>query len=133
MAKYPQKWSVLRENPPEYDESTGNYIPVPPTPQPWTGLLQQRFLDSKQTEITSNATSSELVLQLDPGLPGGLAHEDRVRFDGDIRVPAGESGTGLIRVGDVLVIQGDPHVRRPTMGGPAQYIVAIVRRATDMR
>ena len=133
MAKYPQKWAVLRENPPEFDESTGNYIPVPPTPQAWTGLLQQRFLESKQVEITESSTSSELVLQLDPGLPGGLTRGDRVRFDGDARVPAGGSGTGLIEVGDVLVIQGDPHVRRPTMGGPAQYIVAIVRRATDMR
>lgn len=129
---YPQKWTILRENPPEIDESTGNRKPVPRSEIAWTGILQRRFLDTKQTEVTDSVTTGELVLQLDPGPPGGLLETDRVRFDGDTRLAAGES-TSLAAIGDVLTIQGDPHVRRPVMGGPPQYVVAIVRRSSDLR
>lgn len=129
---YPQKWMVLRENPPEYDESTGNRVPVPRSEIPATGILQRRFLDTKQTELTDNLTSGEMVLQLDPRVSGGLHATDRVRFDGDTRLAAGEA-TALASIGDVLTIVGDPHTRRPVMGGPPQYIVAIVRRSTDLR
>ncbi|OZF47567.1 hypothetical protein [Rhodococcus sp. 14-2470-1a] len=133
MARYPQRWSILRENPPEYDESTGNYFPVPPTYQEWTGLLQQRFLDTKQTVMPGNRTLGELVLQLDPYLPGGLSDRDKLRFDGDRRVRGSNEGLGgLIAVGDIVHVRGRPKERRPTHGGRVDYIVAIVEHASDM-
>lgn len=133
MARYPQRWSIVRPNPPEVDESTGNLVPVAPTYQPWTGLLQQRFLDTKQTELAGDRTLSELVLQLDPYLPGGLSDRDQLRFDGDRRVHGSNEGVGgLISVGDIVHVRGRPKERRPTEGGRVEYIVAIVAHASDM-
>ena len=133
MARYPQKWSIIRPNPPEYDDSTGNMFPVPPSFQSWTGLLQQRFLDTKQTELPGNRTVSEMVLQLDAYLPGGLSDRDQLRFDGDSRVRGSNEGLGgVIKVGDIVQVRGRPKERRPTRGGRVEYIVAIVVHASDM-
>ncbi|MGB7237141.1 MAG: hypothetical protein WBD41_14295 [Rhodococcus sp. (in: high G+C Gram-positive bacteria)] len=132
MRQYPQKWSVLRENPPLIDESTGNEIPVDPTAVPVRGLLSQRFLDTKQDEFSGNRSSSELVLQLNAPIPGGLGDRDRLRFDSDTRSPDGADTVEIVERGDIVHVRGKPKERRPAAGGPVQYIVAVVRHSSDL-
>ncbi|OZF00853.1 hypothetical protein CH300_20150 [Rhodococcus sp. 15-1154-1] len=132
MRRYPQKWSLLRENPPVFDESTGGELPVPPTAVPVTGLLSQRFPDTKQDEVDGNRTVSELVLQLNAPIPGGLVERDRLRYEGDTRSAGGADAVEIVAVGDIVHIRGRPKERRPAAGGPVQYIVAIVRHSSDL-
>jgi hypothetical protein len=131
MRQYPQKWSVLRENPPLYDESTGNKIPVPPTPVEVRGLLSLRFLETKQDEHSGDMTTSQMVLQLNAPIPGGLNGRDRLRFDGDTRTD-GVDATGIVEIGQVVYVRGRPKERRSAAGGPVQYVVAIVEHGSDM-
>ncbi|OZE10209.1 hypothetical protein CH249_14085 [Rhodococcus sp. 05-2255-3B1] len=131
MRRYPQNWSVLRENPPVYDESTGNRIPVPPTAVPVTGLLSLRFLETKQEQHPGDLTTSQMVLQLNAPVPGGLNGRDRLRFDGDTRTD-GTDATDIVEVGQVVYIRGRPKERRSAAGGPVQYVVAIVDHGSDM-
>jgi hypothetical protein len=133
--KFPEKWTVIRQREPEYDESTGNYVPVEPDEVPWTGLLQQRFIDNDQTALAGDAVLSELVLLIAPGIPGGVHRRDLLRYDGLVNESdASEDGTDLVDVGDTVKVHGSPRPRRPMRGGrrPA-YIAATVRHSTDMK
>lgn len=127
MGKLRERWTLLRENDPVMDPSTGNRMPVPPTEIEWKGLLQQRFPETKQDEFHPGHVASELVLLLEPGLPGGVSRRDRLRYDGPL---PGD----IVQIGDVVKVDGTPRVRRPKRGGrrPA-YIAAIVRHATDLK
>ncbi|CCW14607.1 hypothetical protein EBESD8_51770 [Rhodococcus aetherivorans] len=122
MVTLPEKWVLLRESEPVQDESTGNWIPQPPTEIPWTGLLQQRQLsaasvDAGNTEIVMGHVVSSFVLLLDPGIPVLPDRRDRFRDADDV----------------VYQVEGKPRVRRPARGSrrPA-YIAANVRCVSDM-
>lgn len=132
--RFPEKWTVLRQLDPVLDESTGNYIPVEPEEVPWTGALQQRFIDNDQEGIAGDATASEMVLLLTPGLPGGVHRRDLVRYDGRTDGRDADRGCDLVDVGDTVRVYGSPRPRRPMRGGsrPA-YIAATVRHSTDMK
>lgn len=135
MTKFLEKWTVIRQGDPVYDDSTGNYVPVEPVEISWTGELQQRFIRNDQFEAAGDVAISELVLLLAPGLPGGVHRRDVLRFDGPVNdAPAAEDGTDLVDVGDTVRIFGSPRPRRPKRGGrrPA-YIAATVRHSTDMK
>lgn len=127
MGRLRERWTLLREGEPLVDPSTGNRIPTPPTEYPWTGLLQQRFPETKQDEFEPGHVASELVLLLDPGIPGGVGRRDRLRYDGPL---PGD----IVPIGGIVQIAGTPRPRRPKRGGrrPA-YIAAIVRHASDMK
>ncbi|MGW0043473.1 hypothetical protein [Rhodococcus sp. NPDC003348] len=123
MARLPERWTLLRENEPLQDPSTGNRVPVVPTEYPWTGLLQQRQLSSSSvdignTEFEAGHEVSGFVLLLDPGLTPFPSRRDRFR-DAD---------------GLVYQVVGTPRARRPARGSrrPA-YIAAIVRQVSDMK
>ncbi|KQU49258.1 hypothetical protein ASG84_26410 [Rhodococcus sp. Leaf278] len=104
MRRYPQNWSVLRDNPPVYDESTGNKIPVPPTAVPVTGLLSLRFLETKQEQHPGDLTTSQMVLQINAPVPGGLNGRDRLRFEGDSRTD-GADATNIVEVGQLVYVR----------------------------
>lgn len=123
MSRLPERWTLLRENPPGQDPSTGNRVPVPPSEYPWTGLLQQRQLSSSSVdmgnvEFESGHEVSGFVLLLDPGLSPSPTRRDRFRG------PDGE----------IVQVVGTPRARRPARGSrrPA-YIAAIVRLVSDMK
>ncbi len=132
--KFPEKWTVIRQREPVFDDSTGNYVPVEPEEIEWTAALQQRFIRNDQTELAGDTVVSELVLLVAPGLPGGVHRRDLVRFDGRIDGRDAEEGTDLVDIGDTVRVFGSPRPRRPMRGGrrPA-YIAATVRHSTDMK
>ncbi len=123
MPALPEKWTLLVDNPPTQDDSTGNRIPSPPTEIAWTGLLQQRQLsaasvDAGNTEFEAGHVVSSYVLLLDPGIPVIPGRRDRFRDEQNV----------------IYQIEGTPRVRRPARGSrrPA-YIAANVRRVSDMK
>ncbi len=127
--KLPEQWTLLRADPdPPVDSVTGNRMAATPAEVAWRGLLQQRFIDTRQDEPTDGYATAELVLLLEPGLPGGTDRRDVWRFDG----PAGVSD--IVKVNDTVQVRGVPRVRRPARGSrrPA-YIAAIVRHSTDLQ
>ena len=125
--KLPERWTLLRANDPVVDPSTGNSVPVAPTEVEWTGLLQERLIATTQDELNPGVVASELVLLLDPGLPGGTNRRDVWRFDG----PDGVNEE--IGVGGKVTVQGNPRTRRPARGSRrAAYIAAVVRHSSDM-
>ncbi|NCL75684.1 hypothetical protein [Rhodococcus sp. YH1] len=123
MNRLPESWTLLVDNPPTQDDSTGNRIPSPPTEIHWTGLLQQRQLsaasvDAGNTEFEAGHVVSSYLLLLDPGIPVLPGRRDRFRDDQNV----------------IYQIEGTPRVRRPARGSrrPA-YIAANVRRVSDMK
>ncbi|QSE94194.1 hypothetical protein JWS13_39145 [Rhodococcus pseudokoreensis] len=122
MPSFPEPWTLLRYNEPEYDESTNNRIPVAPTEVPWRGLLQQRQLsassvDAGNVEFQDWHVTSSYVLLLAPGLDPLPAERDSFR-DED---------------GAIYQVVGKTRARRPVRGPRrAAYIAAIVRRSNDM-
>ncbi|WP_280389309.1 hypothetical protein [Nocardia wallacei] len=126
--KLRERWTLLRATEPVVDPSTGNKIPGDPEEVPWTGLLQQRLIRTpEQEDLGDGVTVSELVLLLDPGLPGGTSRRDVWRFDGPAEF------ADIVPVGGRVTVQGTPRVRRPARGSRrAAYIAAIVRHASDM-
>ena len=125
--KLPEKWTLLRAGTPSVDPSTGNSVPATPVEVEWTGLLQQRLIETQQNEFVADHVASELVLLLDPGLPGGTNRRDVWRFDGP------EGVNEEISVGGKVSVQGNPRTRRPARGSRrAAYIAAIVEHSSDM-
>ncbi|MFC9786436.1 hypothetical protein [Rhodococcus sp. NPDC127528] len=123
MSRLPERWTLLRDNEPLQDPSTGNEIPVAPSEYPWTGLLQQRQLsassvDAGNVEFEDGHEVSVFDLLLDPGLTPFPNRRDRFR-DAD---------------GRIVQVVGTPRARRPARGSrrPA-YIAAIVRHVSDMK
>ncbi|WP_418346172.1 hypothetical protein [Rhodococcus pyridinivorans] len=120
---FPEKWTLLVDNPPIKDPSTGNRIPVPPTKIPWTGMLQQRQLsaasvDAGNTEFVAGHVVSSFVLLLDAGIP--VMPGPKSRFEA-------EDGT-------VYHVEGQPRLRRKSRGSRrSAYIAANVRCASDMK
>jgi hypothetical protein len=125
--KFPERWTLLRANPPTVDPSTGNSVPTAPTPVAWWGLLQERLIATQQNEILPGVVQSQLELLLKPGLPGGTSRRDVWRFDGPANV------ADIVPVGGTVSVRGTPRVRRPATGSrrPA-YIAAIVEHSSDM-
>lgn len=123
MPKLPEKWTLLVDNPPVQDPSTGNWFPVSPTPIPWTGLLQQRQLsaasvDAGNTEFAPGHVVSSYVLLLDPGIPVMPGPKDRFKDEGGV----------------VYQVEGKPRQRRKTRGSRrVTYIAANVRCVSDMK
>lgn len=122
--KLPERWTLLRANPPTIDDATGQPVPSLPTAIPWTGLLQQKFIRTDQNEIGDGVVVSELVLMLDPGI--SVDRRDVFRFDG----PDGD----VISVGDTVQVVGSPRARRPARGSRrVAFIAATVRHTTDIQ
>ena len=123
MRRLPEKWTLLVDNEPVQDPSTGNRIPVPPTRVEWTGLLQQRQLsaasvDAGNTEFESGHVVSSYVLLLDPGIP--VMPDRRDRFEDENE--------------NVYQIEGKPRPRKPARGSRrTAYIAANVRCVSDMK
>ncbi|BAD56376.1 MULTISPECIES: hypothetical protein [Nocardia] len=129
MTRLPERWTLLRDGEPTQDPLTGNRIDGPPIEVPWWGLLQKRSLTDLQVEEFEDGRASQrLILLLDPGLPGGTDRRDRWRFDGPASV------ADLVKVGDIVTVQGTPRNRRPARGSrrPA-YIAAVVRHSSDLK
>ncbi|MCU1640910.1 MAG: hypothetical protein JWN03_1185 [Nocardia sp.] len=130
MRSLPERWTLLRSGPPQFDPVTGNRQPSPPDELPWRGLLQVRVLtdDTVLEEFDNGHVAQRFTLLLNPGLPGGTDRRDMWRFDGPAEV------SDLIKVGDVVTVQGIPRVRRPARGSRrAAYIAAVVRHSTDLQ
>lgn len=126
--RLPERWTLLRDDPnPPIDPSTGNELAGTPGTVAWKGLLQIRLIERRVDEPTPDHEVSELVLLLEPGLPGGTDRRDVWRFDGPANV------SDIVRVGDTVQVKGTPRVRRPARGSrrPA-YIAAIVRHSSDL-
>lgn len=123
MPKLPEKWTLLVDNPPVQDPSTGNWFPVPATPIPWTGLLQQRQLsaasvDAGNTEFAPGHVVSSYVLLLDPGIPVMPGPEDRFEDENGV----------------VYQVEGKPRSRKKIRGSRrVTYIAANVRCVSDMK
>lgn len=121
--RLPEAWTLLVDNPPTQDESTGNRMPSDPTPIAWTGLLQQRQLtsssvDAGNTEFESGRVASSFLLLLDPGIPVMPGRRDRFRGPDDA----------------IYQVEGTPRPRKPARGSRrTAYIAAVVRRVSDMK
>ncbi|NHP18109.1 hypothetical protein G8767_31730 [Rhodococcus sp. IC4_135] len=123
MRPQTEKWTLIRENEPLADESTGNRVPVAPSEFEWTGSLHQRQLsassvDAGNTEFEPGHVVGSYVLLLTPGLTPFPARRDKFRREED---------------GEIFTITGTPRERRRMRGSRRPvYIAAIVRNANDL-
>lgn len=103
------------------DPDTGNARPGPSSLQAVRGVVQQRFIDTQQREVSVDGTVAEMVAMLEP-----------VAVDGTPTVLTLATSTITDPAGLSYEVVGLPRPRRPVTGARrVAYVAAYVRLSTD--